>query len=155
MYTLLLYSIYCIYRYSFENDDGTSANQEGELKTIDSKKTGESVKGGYSYKDENGETISVTYTADENGFRPVGKHIPTIPPQIARALAYLATAKPYVDEYTKPEGKSIETIVKPSSSSSSSKVEEENLEETKVQENSEAEKKEVEDEGVGTTTVKN
>lgn len=32
---------------------------------------GESVKGSYAYTDDNGEKISVEYTADENGFRPV------------------------------------------------------------------------------------
>lgn len=35
------------------------------------KMMGESVEGAYSYKDDDGNTISLTYTADENGFRPV------------------------------------------------------------------------------------
>lgn len=32
-------------------------------------------------------------------FSQVGAHIPTIPPAIARALAYQATAKPWVDPW--------------------------------------------------------
>lgn len=48
-----------------------------------------------------GKSFSLTYTADENGYRPVGAHLPTpppIPPAIARALRYLAT-KPTPVEY--------------------------------------------------------
>lgn len=32
---------------------------------------GESVKGAYSYLDDEGKNYSVSYTADENGYRPV------------------------------------------------------------------------------------
>lgn len=32
---------------------------------------GESVKGSYSYTDDEGRVYSVSYTADENGYRPV------------------------------------------------------------------------------------
>lgn len=35
---------------------------------------GESVKGAYSYQDDDGKTYSVSYTADENGYRPVRAH---------------------------------------------------------------------------------
>lgn len=57
--------------YRFESEDGIVAAQQGELKKIDEEHSGESVKGGYSYTDEDGQTFSLTYTADENGYRPV------------------------------------------------------------------------------------
>lgn len=58
----------------YENEDGTIVHQSGEMKMMDhdgEKMMGESVEGAYSYKDDDGNTISLTYTADENGFRPV------------------------------------------------------------------------------------
>lgn len=45
--------------------------------------------GGYSYTGDDGQVYSVTYTADENGFRATGAHLPTPPPipkEIAEAL---------------------------------------------------------------------
>lgn len=55
----------------FESEDGITVNQEGELKKMDEEHAGEAVKGGYSYTDDDGKTFSLTYTADENGYRPV------------------------------------------------------------------------------------
>lgn len=46
------------------------------------------------FQDKEGNDFSLSYTADEKGYRPVGEHLPTpppIPPAIARALRYLAT----------------------------------------------------------------
>lgn len=64
---------------SYEAEDGTLVHQQGELKMMNKdEQMGESVKGSYSYKDENGQTFSVSYTADENGYRPVS----TLPPII-------------------------------------------------------------------------
>lgn len=57
---------------SYEGEDGTVVSQEGELKKMGSEgDMGESVHGAYSYKDDDGSTYSITYTADENGYRPV------------------------------------------------------------------------------------
>lgn len=36
--------------------------------------------GSYTYESPEGQIITVTYTADENGFRATGDHIPTEPP---------------------------------------------------------------------------
>ncbi|XP_026750976.1 uncharacterized protein LOC113511548 [Galleria mellonella] len=83
-----------VFHYSYEGGDGTKAFENGELKTYDDEKTGEAVVGGFSYTGKDGQDYSLTYTADENGYRPVGAHLPTpppIPPAIERALRYLAT----------------------------------------------------------------
>ncbi|XP_045446477.1 uncharacterized protein LOC123654627 [Melitaea cinxia] len=82
------------YHYSYEGTDGTVISSEGGLKSFDNDKTGESVVGSVHYKDRDGNDVNLTYTADENGYRPHGDHLPTpppIPPAIARALKYLAT----------------------------------------------------------------
>ncbi|XP_045764253.1 uncharacterized protein LOC123866633 [Maniola jurtina] len=83
------------FHYSFEGGDGTKVSSQGELKSFDNNKTGEAVVGSVFYKDDEGNDVNLSYTADENGYRPHGAHLPTpppIPPAIARALEYLATA---------------------------------------------------------------
>lgn len=50
---------------------------------------GTQVQGGYSYKGDNGQTFTVQYIADEQGFRAQGAHLPTpspIPEAIAKSL---------------------------------------------------------------------
>ncbi|XP_013187643.2 uncharacterized protein LOC106132691 [Amyelois transitella] len=82
------------FHYSYEGGDGTQVFEKGELKSFEDNKTGESVVGSFSYTDKNGQDFSLSYTADENGYRPTGAHLPTpppIPPAIERALRYLAT----------------------------------------------------------------
>lgn len=82
------------FHYSYEGGDGTKAFEQGELRRFDDDTAGEAVSGSFSYKDRDGNDFSLSYTADENGYRPVGAHLPTpppIPPAIARALQYLAT----------------------------------------------------------------
>ncbi|XP_075970550.1 uncharacterized protein LOC142972968 [Anticarsia gemmatalis] len=81
------------YHYSYEGGDGTKAFARGELKPADDGSSG-GVVGGYSYTDKDGNDFSLSYTADENGYRPVGAHLPTPPPiplAIQRALEILAT----------------------------------------------------------------
>ncbi|XP_061384885.1 endocuticle structural glycoprotein SgAbd-8-like isoform X2 [Danaus plexippus] len=51
------------------------------------------IEGQYQYIAPDGQVIRVLYTADEFGFHPTGDHLPTpppIPPQIQRALDYVA-----------------------------------------------------------------
>ncbi|KAM3962305.1 cuticular protein RR-1 motif 36 [Aphomia sociella] len=89
-----VYSHNGVFHYSYEGGDGTKAFENGELKSFDNEKTGEAVVGGFSYMGKDGQEYSLSYTADENGYRPVGAHLPTpppIPPAIERALRYLAT----------------------------------------------------------------
>ncbi|XP_038210259.1 uncharacterized protein LOC119831084 [Zerene cesonia] len=96
------------FHYSYDSADGTKVSSRGELRNVN-EGTGEAVEGNVFYTDKEGNDFSLSYTADENGYRPVGAHLPTpppIPPAIARALRYLATKKP--DDVTEiPEKKSV------------------------------------------------
>ncbi|VEN55077.1 unnamed protein product, partial [Callosobruchus maculatus] len=53
------------------------------------------AQGSYSYTDKEGNQISLTYVADdEGGFQPQGAHLPTpppIPPNIQKALDWIAS----------------------------------------------------------------
>ncbi|XP_055387469.1 endocuticle structural glycoprotein ABD-4-like [Condylostylus longicornis] len=85
------------YRYLYETGNGITAEEEGYQKDPDTK----TAQGSFSYTAPDGTPIRITYLADENGFQPAGEHLPTpppIPPAIQRALEYLATAPPYVEE---------------------------------------------------------
>ncbi|EFA03216.1 endocuticle structural glycoprotein ABD-4 [Tribolium castaneum] len=85
------------FHYSYESGDGTKAQEIGELKSFDKDNAGEVVSGDFQYTGDDGKTYKVAYTADENGYHPQGEHIPQVPPLIARALDYLATAPPPKD----------------------------------------------------------
>ncbi|KAL0274422.1 UNVERIFIED_CONTAM: hypothetical protein PYX00_006846 [Menopon gallinae] len=89
------------YHYRFEAADGTKVEQDGALKDVPDEEgkpsKGEVSQGAYSYVGDDGQTYSVTYTADETGFHPSGAHLPVPPPvpeAIQRALNFLATAPP-------------------------------------------------------------
>lgn len=89
------------YHFSYESGDGSKAAQAGELKVLDKDHVGPSVVGEFSYKGTDGKDYRLTYTADENGFRPDADFLPVGPPvpgPIARALVYLATAPPPKEE---------------------------------------------------------
>lgn len=67
------------------------------MKKSNNPENGDAViaQGSYSYTDPDGNQISITYVADdEGGFQPQGAHIPTappIPPNIQRALDWIAS----------------------------------------------------------------
>lgn len=80
--------------YSYETGNGISAEEQGFLKDPGTEKEAQVAQGRYSYTSPEGQLIEITYTADENGFQPSGDSIPTpppIPPQIQKALEYLAS----------------------------------------------------------------
>ncbi|XP_017786009.1 PREDICTED: cuticle protein 3-like [Nicrophorus vespilloides] len=73
------------YKYAYETGDGTSAQEHGYLKDADSP----TAQGGFAFTAPDGQQFSISYTADENGFVPVGNHLPTPPPipeEILKAL---------------------------------------------------------------------
>lgn len=85
------------YEWSFEAANGIKAEEKGTLKKTNDPENPEAVvaEGAFSYKDPEGNEISLTYTADdEGGFKPVGSHLPTsppIPPNIQKALDWIAS----------------------------------------------------------------
>lgn len=72
------------YKYAYETENGIKAEEVG-----DTSGKGTKAQGGYSYKGDDGKVYTVTYVADEHGFRPTGEHLPTphpIPEAILKSL---------------------------------------------------------------------
>ncbi|CAB3229919.1 unnamed protein product [Arctia plantaginis] len=68
------------YRYSYETGNGISAHESGAPRAPGPEGPAVTAEGGFSYTAPNGQQVSLSYTADEHGFHPVGSHIPTPPP---------------------------------------------------------------------------
>lgn len=58
------------YHYAYETGDGIQAEEEGYLKNAGSQDESQTAQGSYSYTAPDGQQVAVSYTADENGFRP-------------------------------------------------------------------------------------
>ncbi|CAH0558120.1 unnamed protein product [Brassicogethes aeneus] len=81
------------YQWSYETGNSIKADEQGQLKNAGSENEAEEVQGSYSYTADDGTQISLQYVANENGFQPVGDHLPTPPPipaAIQRALEWIA-----------------------------------------------------------------
>lgn len=85
------------YFFSYETENGIKADETGTIKKTSDPENPEVIvaQGSFSYTDKEGNQISLTYTADdEGGFQPQGAHLPTpppIPPNIQRALDFIAS----------------------------------------------------------------
>lgn len=83
--------------FSFEAANGIKADETGTLKKTNDPENPQVIvaQGQFSYTDDQGNQISLTYVADdEGGFQPQGAHLPTappIPPNIQKALDYIAS----------------------------------------------------------------
>lgn len=89
--------------FSFETSNGISHQESGQPKQVDNE-TPVVSQGSDSYTAPDGQQVSITYVADENGFQVQGSHIPTappIPPEIQRALEWNA-AHPEEDDGGQP-----------------------------------------------------
>jgi hypothetical protein len=79
---------------SYSTGDGQQAQAQGYLKNAGVKdQEAEVIQGSYSYTAPDGTPITITYVADENGFRAEGAHLPTPPPipeAIQKSLALIA-----------------------------------------------------------------
>ncbi|XP_057320669.1 endocuticle structural glycoprotein SgAbd-4-like [Microplitis mediator] len=81
------------YKYAYESGNGIKASEEGNVANPDSDNAAMQATGEYSYRGDDGQQISVKYTANEEGFKPVGDHLPTAPPipeLIQKALDWIA-----------------------------------------------------------------
>lgn len=72
------------FAYNFETSDGTKQEATGTLKDItnDDGSNGKAIvqTGSYTYVSPEGQTITINYTADENGYQPQGDSIPVVAP---------------------------------------------------------------------------
>ncbi|EDW04683.1 larval cuticle protein 65Ag1 [Drosophila grimshawi] len=64
------------YKFAVETSDGTSKHEEGHLKDAGTDDEAISVKGSYSWVDTDGNSHTLNYIADENGFQPEGVDVP-------------------------------------------------------------------------------
>ncbi|KAH8314831.1 hypothetical protein KR074_000829, partial [Drosophila pseudoananassae] len=67
------------YLYALETSDGVSKQEEGHLENVGTKNEAIVVRGSYSFVAKDGQTYTVNYIADENGFQPQGAHLPVAP----------------------------------------------------------------------------
>ncbi|XP_037941306.1 larval cuticle protein 65Ag1-like [Teleopsis dalmanni] len=67
------------YKFALETSDGTSKNEQGELKNVGTEEEAIVVRGSFSWIADDGQKYTVNYVADENGFQPQGAHLPVAP----------------------------------------------------------------------------
>ncbi|BET00898.1 cuticular protein [Nesidiocoris tenuis] len=77
------------YSYSYETGNGIKAQEAGRGGPGENQ--GTQAAGGFSYTGDDGQSYSISYTADEGGFRPQGAHLPTPPPIPKEILDSLAS----------------------------------------------------------------
>ncbi|CAG7829836.1 unnamed protein product [Allacma fusca] len=64
------------FRNSFALSDGTNREETGEFRAIDEETGVQKVTGVISWTAPDGQVITLRYVADENGFQPIGDHLP-------------------------------------------------------------------------------
>ncbi|XP_065163187.1 endocuticle structural glycoprotein SgAbd-8-like [Atheta coriaria] len=83
------------YKWNYETGNSITAEEQGFLKNAGQpEQEAQVAQGQYKYTSPEGQVIELSYIADENGFQPVGAHLPTPPPipaAIQKALDYLAS----------------------------------------------------------------
>ncbi|XP_018302770.1 larval cuticle protein 8 [Mycetomoellerius zeteki] len=81
------------YNYNYETGNGIHVQEEGHLNNVGTDNEALEAHGSFSFTDADGQTYQISYVANENGFQPEGAHLPTVPPvppQILKALQYIA-----------------------------------------------------------------
>ncbi|KAF2893046.1 hypothetical protein ILUMI_13129 [Ignelater luminosus] len=94
------------YQWNYETENGIAAEEQGHLQqSAASKEAGTAAQGSYHYTAPDGTPVAVQYVADENGFQPQSNVLPVpppIPPQIARALEWIAAHPQREEQPYKP-----------------------------------------------------
>ncbi|XP_037941273.1 larval cuticle protein 65Ag1-like [Teleopsis dalmanni] len=67
------------FKFGVATSDGFIHDAEGHLLNVGSDHEEISVKGSYSFVGDDGQTYTVNYIADANGFQPQGAHLPVAP----------------------------------------------------------------------------
>ncbi|BFF99380.1 larval cuticle protein 65Ag1-like [Drosophila madeirensis] len=64
------------YQYNVQTSDGKSVSEEGHLEDVGTEEEAIVVRGSFSYVGDDGQTYTINYIADKNGYQPQGAHIP-------------------------------------------------------------------------------
>ncbi|XP_055912855.1 flexible cuticle protein 12-like [Eupeodes corollae] len=64
------------YNFAYETSDGVSRQESAQLKNPGTENEAISVRGTVSWVAADGQTYTLNYLADENGFQPEGAHLP-------------------------------------------------------------------------------
>lgn len=78
------------FHYSFETSNGIAVNAQGNA---------DAHAGSASWVSPEGTPVSISYTADENGYVATGDFVPKTPEYVLRAIEYIK-AHPSQDEYS-------------------------------------------------------
>lgn len=64
--------------FRFDTSDGTSRTEEAQLQNIGTENEALVVRGSITWIGDDGQQYTLTFIADENGFRPEGAHLPKV-----------------------------------------------------------------------------
>ncbi|XP_017862964.1 PREDICTED: endocuticle structural protein SgAbd-6-like [Drosophila arizonae] len=64
------------YKFSYKLSDGTTRTEEAVINNAGTENESLSVRGSVSWVAPDGQTYTINFVADENGFQPEGAHLP-------------------------------------------------------------------------------
>ena len=67
------------YKFGYQLSDGSAREESAQVETRGAEDATLRVSGSFSFVGPDGQTYTVTYIADENGFQPQGAHLPVSP----------------------------------------------------------------------------
>lgn len=65
--------------FRYETENKIAQQESGQLKNAGTDQETNAVEGSYSYVGLDGQTYTINYVADENGYRATGDHLPVAP----------------------------------------------------------------------------